>query len=471
MIDVGLNYLTLARSTASLSGGEAQRIRLATQIGSQLTGVLYVLDEPSVGLHQRDNARLISTLKSMRDLGNTVLVVEHDEETIREADWVVDLGPGAGSNGGEVVAQGTTQDIIKNKNSLTGDYLSGRKCIKVPKLRREGNGKGLIVRGAREHNLKNIDITIPLGKVVCITGVSGSGKSTLVNDVLYRAVAKSLHGARMSPGDHDEIEGIDLIDKIINIDQSPIGRTPRSNAATYVGLFDHVRKLFSELPESKIRGYKPGRYSFNVKGGRCEGCQGQGQLRIEMQFLADIYVPCEECNGARYNRETLQVRFKGLTIADVLAMSVDESTEIFSGFASMMRKLSTLQSVGLGYIKIGQSATTLSGGEAQRVKLSKELSRRYTGRTLYVLDEPSVGLHASDVERLIGVLGNFADIGNTVVIIEHHPDIIKVADHIIDLGPEGGIDGGYVIADGTPEEIAAVTNSYTGQFLRELLVS
>ena len=471
MIDVGLNYLTLARSTASLSGGEAQRIRLATQIGSQLTGVLYVLDEPSVGLHQRDNARLISTLKSMRDLGNTVLVVEHDEETIREADWVVDLGPGAGSNGGEVVAQGTTQDIIKNKNSLTGDYLSGRKCIKVPKLRREGNGKGLIVRGAREHNLKNIDITIPLGKVVCISGVSGSGKSTLVNDVLYRAVAKSLHGARTSPGDHDEIEGIDLIDKIINIDQSPIGRTPRSNAATYVGLFDHVRKLFSELPESKIRGYKPGRYSFNVKGGRCEGCQGQGQLRIEMQFLADIYVPCEECNGARYNRETLQVRFKGLTIADVLAMSVDESTEIFSGFSSMMRKLSTLQSVGLGYIKIGQSATTLSGGEAQRVKLSKELSRRYTGRTLYVLDEPSVGLHASDVERLIGVLGNFADIGNTVVIIEHHPDIIKVADHIIDLGPEGGIDGGYVIADGTPEEIAAVTNSYTGQFLRELLVS
>ena len=471
MIDVGLNYLTLARSTASLSGGEAQRIRLATQIGSQLTGVLYVLDEPSVGLHQRDNARLISTLKSMRDLGNTVLVVEHDEETIREADWVVDLGPGAGSNGGEVVAQGTTQDIIKNKNSLTGDYLSGRKCIKVPKLRREGNGKGLIVRGAREHNLKNIDITIPLGKVVCITGVSGSGKSTLVNDVLYRAVAKSLHGARMSPGDHDEIEGIDLIDKIINIDQSPIGRTPRSNAATYVGLFDHVRKLFSELPESKSRGYNPGRYSFNVKGGRCEGCQGPGQLWIEMQFLADIYVPCEECNGARYNRETLQVRFKGLTIADVLAMSVDESTEIFSGFSSMMRKLSTLQSVGLGYIKIGQSATTLSGGEAQRVKLSKELSRRYTGRTLYVLDEPSVGLHASDVERLIGVLGNFADIGNTVVIIEHHPDIIKVADHIIDLGPEGGIDGGYVIADGTPEEIAAVTNSYTGQFLRELLVS
>jgi excinuclease ABC subunit A len=471
MIDVGLNYLTLARSTASLSGGEAQRIRLATQIGSQLTGVLYVLDEPSVGLHQRDNARLISTLKSMRDLGNTVLVVEHDEETIRGADWVVDLGPGAGSNGGEVVAQGTIQDIVDNKNSLTGDYLSGRKHIQVPKLRREGNGKELVVRGAREHNLKNIEATIPLGKVVCITGVSGSGKSTLVNDVLYRSLAKGLHGARTAPGEHDEIEGIELIDKIINIDQSPIGRTPRSNAATYVGLFDHVRKLFAELPESKVRGYKPGRYSFNVKGGRCEGCQGQGQLRIEMQFLADIYVPCEECNGARYNRETLQVRFKGFTIADVLAMSVDESTTVFSGFASMMRKLSTLQAVGLGYIKIGQPATTLSGGEAQRVKLSKELSKRYTGRTLYVLDEPSVGLHTSDVERLIGVLGNFADKGNTVVIIEHHPDIIKVADHIIDLGPEGGIDGGHIIADGTPEEVAAVTKSYTGQLLRRLLAS
>jgi len=471
MIDVGLNYLTLSRSTASLSGGEAQRIRLATQIGSQLTGVLYVLDEPSVGLHQRDNARLIDTLKSMRDLGNTVLVVEHDEETIREADWVIDLGPGAGSNGGEVVAQGTTQDIIDNQKSLTGDYLSGRKHIQVPSQRREGTGHDLVVKGAREHNLKDIDVTIPLGKVVCVTGVSGSGKSTLINDVLYRAVAKILHSARAVPGEHDVLEGTDLIDKIINIDQSPIGRTPRSNAATYVGLFDHIRKLFAELPESKIRGYKPGRYSFNVKGGRCEGCQGQGQLRIEMQFLPDIYVPCDDCNGSRYNRETLQVRFKGFTIADVLSMSVDESTEIFGGFATMMRKLSTLQSVGLGYIKIGQSATTLSGGEAQRVKLSKELSRRYTGRTLYVLDEPSVGLHAADVERLIGVLANFADKGNTVVIIEHHPDIIKIADHIIDLGPEGGLDGGYVIAEGTPEEVAAVANSYTGQFLKRLLLS
>jgi len=471
MIDVGLNYLTLSRSTASLSGGEAQRIRLATQIGSQLTGVLYVLDEPSVGLHQRDNARLIDTLKSMRDLGNTVLVVEHDEETIREADWVIDLGPGAGSNGGEVVAQGTIQDIIDNQKSLTGDYLSGRKHIQVPSQRREGTGHDLVVKGAREHNLKDIDVTIPLGKVVCVTGVSGSGKSTLINDVLYRAVAKILHSARAVPGEHDVLEGTDLIDKIINIDQSPIGRTPRSNAATYVGLFDHIRKLFAELPESKIRGYKPGRYSFNVKGGRCEGCQGQGQLRIEMQFLPDIYVPCDDCNGSRYNRETLQVRFKGFTIADVLSMSVDESTEIFGGFATMMRKLSTLQSVGLGYIKIGQSATTLSGGEAQRVKLSKELSRRYTGRTLYVLDEPSVGLHAADVERLIGVLANFADKGNTVVIIEHHPDIIKIADHIIDLGPEGGLDGGYVIAEGTPEEVAAVANSYTGQFLKRLLLS
>ena len=471
MIDVGLNYLTLSRSTASLSGGEAQRIRLATQIGSQLTGVLYVLDEPSVGLHQRDNARLIDTLKSMRDLGNTVLVVEHDEETIREADWVIDLGPGAGSNGGEVVAQGTTQDIIKNEKSLTGDYLSGRKHIQIPSQRREGAGHGLLLRGAREHNLKDIDVTIPLGKVVCVTGVSGSGKSTLINDVLYRAVAKILHGARAVPGEHDVLEGTDLIDKIINIDQSPIGRTPRSNAATYVGLFDHVRKLFAELPESKIRGYKPGRYSFNVKGGRCEGCQGQGQLRIEMQFLPDIYVPCDDCKGSRYNRETLQVRFKDFTIADVLSMSVDESTEIFGGFATMMRKLSTLQAVGLGYIKLGQSATTLSGGEAQRVKLSKELSRRYTGRTLYVLDEPSVGLHAADVERLIGVLANFADKGNTVVIIEHHPDIIKIADHIIDLGPEGGLEGGYVIAEGTPEEVAAVANSYTGQFLKGLLLS
>ncbi len=471
MVNVGLDYLTLARSAASLSGGEAQRIRLATQIGSQLTGVLYVLDEPSIGLHQRDNGRLIGTLKSMRDLGNTLLVVEHDEETIRAADWVVDLGPGAGSHGGEVVAQGTADDIIADPASLTGAYLSGRRSIAVPPARREGNGECLLVRGAREHNLKGIDVRIPLGKVICITGVSGSGKSTLMNDILYRAVARALHRARAAAGAHDCIEGLEHIDKIINIDQSPIGRTPRSNPATYVGLFDHVRKLFAELPESKIRGYKPGRYSFNVKGGRCEGCQGQGQLRIEMQFLPDIYVPCDVCNGVRYNRETLQVRFKDLTIVDVLALSIEEAAQVFANFPPMQRKLSTLLAVGLGYIKIGQPATTLSGGEAQRVKLSKELSKRSTGRTLYVLDEPSVGLHAADVDRLIEVLQRFADQGNTVVIIEHHPDIIKVADHVIDLGPEGGDLGGEIMAEGTPEQVMAVKASYTGQFLPKYLTN
>jgi excinuclease ABC subunit A len=469
MANVGLDYLTLDRSAASLSGGEAQRIRLATQIGSQLTGVLYVLDEPSIGLHQRDNGRLIDTLKSMRDLGNTLLVVEHDEETIRAADWVVDLGPGAGSHGGEVVAQGTAEDISANPDSLTGAYLSGRRSIAVPPARRSGNGKYLLVRGAREHNLKGIDVRIPLGKVVCITGVSGSGKSTLMNDILYRAVARALHRARAAAGMHDCIEGLEHIDKIINIDQSSIGRTPRSNPATYVGLFDHVRKLFSELPESKIRGYRPGRYSFNVKGGRCEGCQGQGQLRIEMQFLPDIYVPCDVCNGARYNRETLQVCFKDLTIADTLALSIEEAAQVFANFPAMQRKLSTLLAVGLGYIKIGQPATTLSGGEAQRVKLSKELSKRSTGRTLYVLDEPSVGLHAADVDRLIEVLQRFADQGNTVVIIEHHPDIVKVADHVIDLGPEGGDRGGEIMAEGTPEQVMAVKASYTGQFLPKYL--
>ena len=469
MIDVGLNYLTLSRSTATLSGGEAQRIRLATQIGSQLTGVLYVLDEPSIGLHQRDNKRLINTLKNMRDLGNTILVVEHDEEMMRESDWIVDLGPGAGENGGEVVAQGTTKDILANKKSLTADYLSGRRKIEIPVNRRNGSGNKLIINGASEHNLKNIDVTIPLGKIVCVTGVSGSGKSTLINDILFRAVSSRIHGTRTNPGAHSAIHGLNFVDKIINIDQSPIGRTPRSNAATYVGLFDHIRKLFAELPESKIRGYKPGRYSFNVKGGRCEGCQGQGQLRIEMQFLPDVYVACEECNGKRYNRETLQVLFKGFSIADVLSMTVDQATEVFNGFASMTRKLTTLKAVGLGYIKVGQSATTLSGGEAQRVKLSKELSKKFTGKTLYVLDEPSVGLHSADVERLIGVLNAFADQGNTVVIIEHHPDIIKIADHIIDLGPEGGLEGGSIIAEGTPEEIKLVKESYTGQILKRLL--
>ncbi|MDP6793178.1 MAG: excinuclease ABC subunit UvrA [Anaerolineales bacterium] len=469
MVNVGLDYLTLDRSAASLSGGEAQRIRLATQIGSQLTGVLYVLDEPSIGLHQRDNGRLINTLKTMRDLGNTLLVVEHDEDTIRAADWVLDLGPGAGSHGGQVVAQGTADDIVAKPESLTGAYLSGRRRIAVPPARRAGNGTHLLVRGAREHNLKGIDVRIPLGKVVCITGVSGSGKSTLMNDILYRAVARALHHARAPAGAHDFIDGLEHIDKIINIDQSPIGRTPRSNPATYVGLFDHVRKLFAELPESNIRGYKPGRYSFNVKGGRCEGCQGQGQLRIEMQFLPDIYVPCDVCNGARYNRETLQVRFKDLTIADVLDLTIEDAAQVFTNFPAMQRRFSTLLAVGLGYIKIGQPATTLSGGEAQRVKLSKELSKRPTGRTLYVLDEPSVGLHAADVDRLIDVMQRFADQGNTVVIIEHHPDIIKVADHVIDLGPEGGDRGGEIMAEGTPEEVMAVHGSYTGQFLAKYL--
>ena len=469
MVNVGLGYLTLDRSASSLSGGEAQRIRLATQIGSQLTGVLYVLDEPSIGLHQRDNARLINTLKSMRDLGNTVLVVEHDEDTIRAADWVVDLGPGAGSDGGEIVAQGTAEEIIANPESLTGAYLSGRQSIAVPQVRREGNGKFLLVRGAREHNLKGIDVLIPLGKVICITGVSGSGKSTLMNDILYRAIARTLHRARAEPGAHDCIEGLEHVDKIINIDQSPIGRTPRSNPATYVGLFDHIRNLFAELPDSKVRGYKPGRYSFNVKGGRCESCHGQGQLRIEMQFLPDVYVPCDVCHGTRYNRETLQVRFKDLTIADVLGLSIADAVKIFANFPGMQRKLSTLQAVGLGYIKIGQPATTLSGGEAQRVKLSKELSRRSTGRTLYVLDEPSVGLHAADVNRLNEVLQRFADQGNTVLIIEHHPDIIKVADHVIDLGPEGGDRGGEIMAEGTPEQVMGVKASYTGMFLPRYL--
>ncbi len=469
MVDVGLDYLTLNRTAGSLSGGEAQRIRLATQIGSQLMGVLYVLDEPSIGLHQRDNARLLKTLKGMRDLGNTILVVEHDDETMRAADWIIDLGPGAGLYGGKVIATGTIDDILANKKSITGDYLSGRKSIPVPEQRRPGNGHQIVIHGASEHNLNEIDVSIPLGKVVCITGVSGSGKSTLLNDVLYAAVMRALHGSRIVPGKHTGIEGLENIDKIINIDQSPIGRTPRSNPGTYVGLFDHVRKLFAELPESKIRGYKPGRYSFNVKGGRCEACQGQGQLQIEMQFLPDIFIPCDVCHGARYNRETLQVRFKGLNIAEVLNISIDEAVEFFTNIPLIHRKLKTLQRVGLGYIKIGQPATTLSGGEAQRVKLSKELSKRSTGRTIYVLDEPSVGLHAADVHKLIEVLHDFADEGNTVLIIEHHPDIIKTADHIIDLGPEGGDRGGEIVAEGTPEEVAKVKASYTGKFLKQYL--
>jgi excinuclease ABC subunit A len=469
LVNVGLDYLTLQRSAGSLSGGEAQRIRLATQIGSRLMGVLYVLDEPSIGLHPRDNDRLLVTLEGMRDLGNTVLVVEHDEETIRRADWVVDLGPGAGDLGGEVVAEGRPEDIIKTPESLTGAYLSGRKYVPVPKERRNGNGHHLLLKGARENNLKDITLDIPLGKFVCITGVSGSGKSSLLIDTLYRQLARQLHGARTNPGDYDSIEGEEHIDKIINIDQSPIGRTPRSNPGTYTGVFDYVRDLYAELPESKMRGYKKGRFSFNVKGGRCEACAGQGQLKIEMQFLPDIYVPCDVCHGSRYNRETLQIRFKDKTIADVLDMTIDTAAEFFEAFPKITRRLETLQDVGLGYIRLGQSATTLSGGEAQRVKLSKELSRRSTGSTLYVLDEPSVGLHAADVHRLIEVLQRLVDEGNTVVIIEHNLDIIKVSDWIIDLGPEGGDAGGEIIAQGTPETLCTMSQSYTGQFMKRIL--
>jgi excinuclease ABC subunit A len=467
LVDVGLDYLTLDRTAASLSGGEAQRIRLATQIGSRLMGVLYVLDEPSIGLHPRDNARLLTTLQGLRDIGNTVLVVEHDEETIRRADWIVDLGPGAGEHGGEVIAEGPIEKILQSKESLTAAYLTRRLQIPIPENRRPGNDKTLSVIGARQNNLKNIDVHIPLGRLVCITGVSGSGKSSLMVEVIYKALARQLNRSRILPGEHDHLEGVDNLDKIINIDQSPIGRTPRSNPGTYTGLFDHIRSLFAELPESKIRGYKMGRFSFNVRGGRCEACQGQGQLRIEMQFLPDVYVPCDVCHGARYNRETLQVRFKDYNIADVLDMTVDTAAEVFTAFPKMVNKLKTLQDVGLGYIRIGQPAPTLSGGEAQRVKLSRELSKRSTGSTLYVLDEPSVGLHAADVHKLIEVLHRLVDAGNSVVIIEHNLDIIKVADYIIDLGPEGGDGGGEIVAVGTPEEVCSVPDSYTGQFLSQ----
>ncbi len=468
LVDVGLDYLTLSRSAGTLSGGEAQRIRLATQVGSHLMGVLYVLDEPSIGLHPRDNGKLLRTLEGLRDLGNTVMVVEHDAETIKTADWILDLGPGAGELGGEVVVAGTIDKILNHPDSLTGAYLSGRLQVPVPEKRREGNGKHIQILGAREHNLKNIDVSIPLGRLICITGVSGSGKSTLMIEILYKALARELNRAKTKPGDHDAIKGIENIDKIVNIDQSPIGRSPRSNPGTYTKLFDHIRDLFSDLPESKIRGYDKGRFSFNVKGGRCEACRGHGQLQIEMQFLPDVYVPCDVCHGTRYNRETLQVHFKGeYNIADVLDMTIDTASEIFEAFPAMMSRLKTLQDVGLGYIRVGQPAPTLSGGEAQRVKLARELSKRSTGRTLYVLDEPSVGLHAADVHKLIEVLQRLVDGGNTVLIIEHNLDIIKVADHIIDLGPEGGEAGGEIVAQGTPEEICAVPKSYTGQFLRK----
>ncbi len=469
LVDVGLDYLTLHRSAATLSGGEAQRIRLATQIGSRLMGVLYVLDEPSIGLHPRDNNRLLDTLKNLRDLGNTVLVVEHDDETIRSADWILDLGPGAGEHGGYLVAAGTVDDILASPDSLTGAYLTGRKRVPIPEKRRTGNGKHLRIVGARSNNLKNLDVEIPLGKLVCITGVSGSGKSTLMVDVLYNTLARDLNRAYTQPGEYDRIEGIELLDKVINIDQSPIGRSPRSNPATYTGMFDEIRSLFSEMQESKMRGYKPGRFSFNVHGGRCEACQGQGQLRIEMQFLPDVYVPCDVCHGTRFNRETLQVHFKGKSIAEVLDMTVDAGLELFSSVPNLTNKLRLLQEVGLGYIKIGQPGTTLSGGEAQRVKLSKELSRRATGRTLYVLDEPSVGLHAADVHKLIEVLQRLVEAGNSVLIIEHNLDIIKVADYVIDLGPEGGDRGGEIVATGTPEEVSQNPNSYTGQYLKAYL--
>ena len=469
LVNVGLDYLTLQRSAGSLSGGEAQRIRLATQIGSRLMGVLYVLDEPSIGLHPRDNERLLTTLEEMRDLGNTVLVVEHDEETILRADWVVDLGPGAGDLGGEVIAEGPPEAIIENEKSITGDYLSGRKFVPIPRKRRSGNGKHMVLKGARQNNLKNVSLDLPLGKFICITGVSGSGKSSLLIDTLYNSLARQLHGAHTMPGDFDSLEGVDHIDKIINIDQSPIGRTPRSNPGTYTGVFDTIRDLFAELPESKMRGYKKGRFSFNVKGGRCEACAGQGQLRIEMQFLPDVYVPCDVCHGTRFNRETLQIQFKGRNIAEILDMTIDGAVEFFNAFPKIVRRLETLQDVGLGYVRLGQSATTLSGGEAQRVKLSKELSRRSTGSTLYVLDEPSVGLHAADVHRLIDVLQHLVDEGNTVVIIEHNLDIIKVSDWVIDLGPEGGDAGGEIIAVGEPEDLCQMSQSYTGQFMKQIL--
>jgi excinuclease ABC subunit A len=466
--NVGIGYLSLARSARSLSGGEAQRIRLATQIGSSLVGVMYVLDEPSIGLHQRDNEKLIGTLDRLRDLGNTVIVVEHDEGTMRAADHLVDLGPGAGEHGGHVIAAGTPAQVAKDPASLTGQYLSGKRSIEVPAERREPRG-ALLVRGAREHNLKGIDVAIPLGVFCCVTGVSGSGKSTLVNETLHHAVANRLHQAKLRPGAHDGIDGLSQIDKIINIDQSPIGRTPRSNPATYTGVFDHIRKLFTQTQEARARGYKPGRFSFNVKGGRCEVCRGDGQIKIEMHFLPDVYVPCEQCHGRRYNRETLEVRFKGKSIADVLEMSVEEAVGFFENVPKIARRLRTLHDVGLDYIRLGQAATTLSGGEAQRVKLATELSKVATGDTLYILDEPTTGLHFADVQRLLDVLGRLVDAGNTVVVIEHNLDVVKTADRLIDLGPEGGEGGGELVASGTPEQVAAVESSHTGRFLAELV--
>ena len=467
--DVGLGYLTLARSSGTLSGGESQRIRLATQIGSSLMGVLYILDEPSIGLHQRDNDKLLETLKHLRDIGNTLIVVEHDEDTMRAADFIVDVGPGAGSHGGEIVAAGTVDEIIACPRSITGQYLSGVKKIPVPTTRRVGNGQFLTVRGASENNLKNVDVEIPLGTFTCVTGVSGSGKSSLVNEVLNKTLLAKLNHARTRPGACRCVEGIDQLDKVIDIDQSPIGRTPRSNPATYTGLFNDIRDLFASTNDAKIRGYGPGRFSFNVKGGRCEACSGDGLVKIEMHFLADVYVPCEVCHGARYNRETLEVQYKGKNIAQVLDMTAEEAVDFFENLPKIRRKAQTLVEVGLGYVKLGQSSTTLSGGEAQRVKLATELARVSTGRTIYILDEPTTGLHAADVHKLIEVLQRLVDAGNTVLVIEHNLDVIKTADHIIDLGPEGGDGGGYIVVTGTPEEVAQVPESYTGQYLKKYL--
>jgi excinuclease ABC subunit A len=467
--DVGLNYLNLLRSAVSLSGGEAQRIRLATQIGSGLQGVLYVLDEPSIGLHQRDNGRLLRTLERLRDLGNTVIVVEHDEETIKSADFLVDIGPGAGIHGGEIVAIGTPSEVAKSKDSITGQFLRAEREIKVPKKRRKGNGKKIIVKGAREHNLKNIDVEVPLGQLVVVSGVSGSGKSTLINDILAKELSARLMRAQAVPGKHDDIEGIKQLDKAIVIDQSPIGRTPRSNPATYTGVFTPIRELFAQMPEAKLRGYSPGRFSFNVKGGRCENCAGDGVIKIEMHFLPDVYVPCEVCHGKRYNREALEIHYKGKTISDVLALTCEQALEFFESIPSIARKLQTLVDVGLGYITLGQPATTLSGGEAQRIKLASELSRRPTGRTLYILDEPTTGLHMADVDKLLHVLHALVNSGNSMIVIEHNLDVIKNADHVIDMGPEGGEAGGQIVASGTPEQVAKSKASYTGEYLKQIL--
>lgn len=469
LANVGLDYLTLSRASATLSGGESQRIRLATQIGSGLVGVLYILDEPSIGLHQKDNAKLLDALRKLTDIGNTLIVVEHDEDTMYAADHIVDIGPGAGAGGGELVAQGSVEDIKKCERSITGRYLSGKKKIEVPKERRKGNGKHIEIKGAAENNLKNIDVKIPLGKMVCVTGVSGSGKSSLINEILYKGIAAEMYGSKEKPGRHKRINGLQNIDKIIDINQAPIGRTPRSNPATYTGVFTHIRDLFSQLPEAKLRGYGKGRFSFNVKGGRCEACNGDGIIKIEMHFLPDVYVPCEVCKGKRYNRETLEVKYKGKSIFDVLDMNVEEAAEFFSSIPTISRQLNTLLEVGMGYIKLGQPSTQLSGGEAQRIKLASELSKKSTGKTLYILDEPTTGLHFADVDKLISVLDKLVDAGNTVVVIEHNLDVIKRADHIIDLGPDGGFRGGQIIAEGTPEEIAKVERSYTGQFLKKML--